>query len=100
MPENILILEEREFEEFRKFCKEKGFDLSYIRVEEVKIPRFSSKEKIKKELEKQALERNSRAVKLQSQKATFYDVGEYGKERWNNAFQEICEEFKKIQERR
>ncbi|OIO47064.1 MAG: hypothetical protein AUJ31_00510 [Parcubacteria group bacterium CG1_02_39_15] len=94
MSEKILILEEQEFERFRKYCKERGFDLSYKRGEDIKISRFSSNEKRRAELEREAVNRDSKIVKRQNQKATFYDIAEYEKERWNNAFQEICEEFK------
>ena len=99
MREKILILEEQEFERFRKYCKEKGFDLSYIRGEDFKISRFSSNENTRRELEKEAVNRNSKIVKRQNWKASFYDVAEYEKERWDNAFLEIYEEFKESKER-
>jgi len=92
--EKILILEEPEFERFRKYCKEKGFDLSYIRGGDFKISRFSSNENTRRELEREARRRDSKIVKLRSRKAVFYDVAEYEKGRRDNAFEEIYEKFK------
>ncbi len=95
MPEKILILEEQEFERFRKYCKGKGFDLSYRRGDDIKISRFSSNENIKRELEKEAEKRGTKIVRLENRRAVLYDVAIYEEERWNESYQKIYEEFKK-----
>lgn len=96
MSEKILILEE-EFERFRKYCKEKGFGLSYKIGENIKLSRFSSDKNTNKELEREAENRNSKVVRRQNRKASFYDVAEYEKEKWDNAFEEIYQEFKNLE---
>ncbi len=53
-----------------------------------------------RKLKKEAVNRGSKIVKRQGQRATFYDLAEYQKERWNRTFEEIYQEFKEIEERR
>jgi len=87
-----LVLAEAEFEEFQKYCKNKGFDLNYFSE-----PGISSE----KELENFQLEKAPRVAVISKKrfgkKAKIYDVAEWQREKWQNSFWQISEEFSTCQ---
>lgn len=85
-----LVLSEEQFDKFQKYCKEKGFDLSY----------FSDLGSMgMKELENYQLEKAPRVAKLQKRrfgsKCKIYDVAEWERKDWSNTFPVLYEEFEK-----
>ena len=86
MAEN-LVLSEAEFDEFRQYCHEKGFDLSYFgpeilgSKEEIGHYQFSTPQ----------------VIKLRKRRFTFqgipYDVAEWQQEKWASNLSEIQSEF-------
>ena len=88
-----LVLSEAEFDEFKQYCHEKGFDLSYFGPEIL-----GSKE----EIEHYQFSR-PQVIKLRKRRFTFqgipYDVAEWQQERWDSRLPQIQDEFfkKRIQ---
>ena len=86
MAEN-LVLSEAEFDEFKQYCREKGFDLSYFGPEIL-----GSKE----EIEHYQFSR-PQVIKLRKRRFTFqgipYDVAEWQQERWDSSLSQIQDEF-------
>ena len=82
-----LVLSEAEFVEFKQYCREKGFDLSYFGPEIL-----GSKE----EIERYQFSR-SQVVKLRKRRFTFqgipYDVAEWQQEKWDSSLPQIQDEF-------
>ena len=88
-----LVLSEAEFVEFKQYCREKGFDLSYFGPEIL-----GSKE----EIGHYQFSR-PQVIKLRKRRFTFqgipYDVAEWQQERWDGSLPQIQDEFfkKRIQ---
>ena len=82
-----LVLSEAEFVEFKQYCREKGFDLSYFGSEIL-----GSKE----EIEHCQFSR-PQVIKLRKRRFTFqgipYDVVEWQQERWDSSLPQIQDEF-------
>ena len=82
-----LVLSEAEFDEFKQYCHEKGFDLSYFGPEIL-----GSKE----EIEHYQFSR-PQVIKLRKRRFTFqgipYDVAEWQQERWDSSLPQIQDEF-------
>ena len=82
-----LILSEDEFDEFKQYCHEKGFDLSYFGPEIL-----GSKE----EIEHYQFSR-PQVIKLRKSRFTFrgipYDVAEWQQEKWDSSLPQIQYEF-------
>ncbi len=82
-----LILSEAEFDEFKQYCHEKGFDLSYFGPEIL-----GSKE----EIEHYQFSR-PQVITLRKRRFTFqgipYDVAEWQQERWDSRLAQIQDEF-------
>ena len=82
-----LVLSEAEFVEFKQYCREKGFDLSYFGPEIL-----GSKEGI----EHYQFSR-PQVIKLRKRRFTFqgipYDVAEWQQERWDSGLPQIQDEF-------
>jgi hypothetical protein len=82
-----LLLSEAEFDHFQRYCREKGFDLSYFSGEI-----SGSKQKI----ERHQVD-DPQVIKLTRHRFTFggvpYTVGEWHQEKWRSCFSEIQEEF-------
>ena len=82
-----LILSEAEFDEFKQYCHEKGFDLSYFGPEIL-----GSKE----EIEHYQFSR-PQVIKLRKCRFTFQgipdDVAEWQQERWGSSLAQIQDEF-------
>ena len=82
-----LVLSEAEFDEFRQYCHDKGFDLSYFGPEIL-----GSKE----EIEHYQFSR-PQVIKLRKRRFTFqgipYDVAEWQQERWDSSLPQIQDEF-------
>ena len=82
-----LLLSEAEFDDFQRYCREKGVDLSYFSGE------ISGS--------KQGIERHQfddpQVIKLTRHRFTFggvpYTVAEWQQEKWRSCFSEIREEF-------
>lgn len=82
-----LVLSETEFNEFKQFCRGKGFDLSYFgpelsgSKEEIEHHQFSS----------------PKVIRLRKHRLTFkgipYDVAEWQQEKWASNLSEIQSEF-------
>ncbi len=86
MTEN-LVLPENEFTEFKQYCRERGFDLSYFSGE------ISGS---KGEIEQHQFD-SPQVIKLTKHRFTFrgvpYTVAEWQQEKWRSCFPEIREEF-------
>ena len=82
-----LVLSEAEFDEFKQYCHEKGFDLSYFGPEIL-----GSKE----EIEHYQFSR-PQVIKLRKSRFNFqgipYDVAEWQQEKWASNLPEIQSEF-------
>jgi len=82
-----LVLSEAEFVEFKQYCREKGFDLSYFGSEIL-----GSKE----EIEHYQFSR-PQVIKLRKRRFTFqgipYDVAEWQQERWDSSLPQIQDEL-------
>jgi len=82
-----LVLSEAEFDEFKQYCDEKGFDLSYFGPEIM-----GSKE----EIEHYQFSR-PQVIKLRKRRFTSqgipYDVAEWQQERWDSSLPQIQDEF-------
>ena len=82
-----LVLSETEFVEFKQYCREKGFDLSYFGPEIL-----GSKE----EIERYQCD-GPKVIKLRKRRFTFqgipYDVAEWQQERWDSSLPQIQDEF-------
>ena len=86
MSKNLVLLE-LEFDEFKQYCKEKGFDLSYISAEisgsreEIESYQFDS----------------LKIIKLRKRRFSFqgipYDVAEWQQKKWRTSFPEIRSDF-------
>ena len=82
-----LVLSEAEFDEFKRYCKGKGFDLSYFGAEisgskeQIEHYQFSS----------------PKVIRLRKHRLTFkgipYDVAEWQQEKWASNLPEIQSEF-------
>ena len=82
-----LVLSEAEFDEFKQYCHEKGFDLSCFgpeilgSTEEIEHYQFS----------------RPQVIKLRKRRFTFqgipYDVAEWQQERWDSSLPQIRDEF-------
>ena len=87
MIEQSLILSEAEFDEFQRYCREKGFDLSYY------SSNISGSEK---EIQQQKFDEPA-VIKLIKHRFTSigipYTVAEWEQDRWHNQFKEIHREF-------
>ena len=88
--EKNLILSEAKFDEFQRYCREKGFDLSY----------YSSKiSGSEKEIQQQKFD-EPKVIKLIKRRFTSigipYTVAEWQQDRWHNQFKEIQESFSRI----
>ena len=87
MIEENLILSETEFDEFQRYCREKGFDLSYY---------SSSISGSIKEIQQQKFDEPA-VIKLLKHRFTSigipYKVAEWEQVRWHNQFKEIQREF-------
>lgn len=82
-----LVLSESDFEEFRQYCRQRGFDLCYFSSEisgsrqEIANLQFGSPKVIK-------------IIKRRfSLRGVPYDVAEYQQNEWKRAFPSIKEEF-------
>jgi hypothetical protein len=86
MTEN-LVLSEAEFDRFRRFCYEKGFDLSYY------SPEISG---TKEEIERHHFD-NTKVIKLRKRRFGFegipYDVAEWQQESWQRSLPELRDMF-------
>jgi hypothetical protein len=82
-----LLLSEAEFDDFQRYCREKGFDLSYFSGE------ISGS---KQEIERHQFD-DPQVIKLTRHRFTFggvpYTVAEWQQEKWRSCFSEIREEF-------
>ena len=82
-----LVLPEYEFAQFKQYCRERGFDLSYVSTE------ISGS---KEEIEQHQFD-GHQVIKLTRGQFTFrgvpYAVAEWQKEKWGSSFSEIQEEF-------
>ena len=82
-----LVLSEVEFNEFRQFCRERGFDLSYFG------PEFSGS---KEEIERHQFD-SPKVIKLVKRRFAFrgtpYDVAIWQREKWMSNLSEIYSEF-------
>jgi len=78
-----LVLSEAEFDDFKQYCHDKGFDLSYFGPEIV-----GSKE----EIEHHQFSR-PQVIKLRKRRFTFhgipYDVAEWQQERWESSLPQV-----------
>ena len=87
MVEQNLILAEAEFDEVQRYCREKGFDLSYY---------SSSISGSEKEIRQQKFD-EPQVIKLIKRRFTSigipYSVAEWQQDRWHNQFKEIQQEF-------
>ncbi len=85
-----LVLIESEFDEFQRFCRQKGFDLSYY------SPEISGS---KKDIEYHQFE-NSKVIKLIRGWINFrgvpYDVAEWQRGKWADALPQLKDEFSKM----
>ena len=84
-----LVLSEAEFDEFKQYCREKGFDLSYFGSDI-----SGSKEEIERY---QFSISKPQVIKLRKRRFTFqgipYDVAEWQQEKWASNLSEIQGEF-------
>lgn len=82
-----LVLYEAEFDRFRRFCREKGFDLSYF------SPEISG---TKEEIVCHAFD-SSKVVKLRNRRFGFtdipYDVAKWQQESWKAQISGLKDEF-------
>ena len=82
-----LVLSEAEFDEFKQYCHEKGFDLSY----------FSSDiSGSKEEIERYQFD-GPKVIKLKRRRFSFsgtpYDVAEWQQEKWASNLSEIQSDY-------
>lgn len=88
-----LVLPEAEFNEFRRYCRGKGFDLSYFGAEIL-----GSKE----EIEGHQFD-SPKVIKLRRRRFAFqgipYDVAEWQREKWNGSLSRLQDEFFKLEEK-
>lgn len=82
-----LVLLETEFDDFKQYCKEKGFDLSY----------FSSElSGSREEMESYTFD-SPKVIRLKRRRFGFqgvpFDVAEWQHEKWIGSFKEIRDEF-------
>jgi hypothetical protein len=84
-----LVLSEVEFDEFQRFCRDKGFDLCYFG------PEISGS---KENIERHQFDR-PKVIKFKRQRFTSkgipYDVAEWQEERWDSSLPQIQDEFLK-----
>jgi hypothetical protein len=84
---NNLILSETEFGDFQRYCREKGFDLSYF---------SSGILDSRKEIEQHQVD-DFQVIKIIKHKFTYtgipYSVAEWQQDKWRNQFLEIQEDF-------
>jgi hypothetical protein len=84
---NNLILSETEFGDFQRYCREKGFDLSYF---------SSGILGSRKEIEQHQID-DFQVIKLIKHKFAYtgipYSVAEWQQDKWRNQFLEIQEDF-------
>ena len=82
-----LVLSEVDFDRFRRFCHEKGFDLSYY------SPEISG---TKEEIERHHFD-SPKVIKLRKRRFGFegipYDVAEWQQEDWRRILPELRDEF-------
>jgi hypothetical protein len=81
-----LVLSEAEFDEFKQYCREKGFDLSYFGPEIL-----GSKEEIEHRFSR------PQVIKLRKRRFTFqgipYDVAEWQQQKWLTSLPGLRDEF-------
>ena len=86
---NNLVLSEAEFGEFKQYCREKGFDLSYFG------PDISGS---KEEVERYQFD-GPKVIKLKRHRFSFsgtpYDVAEWQQQKWLASLPELRDEFSK-----
>ena len=82
-----LVLPEVEFDEFQRFCRQKGFDLSYFG------PEISGS---KENIERRQFD-SPKVIKLKRQRFTSkgipYDVAEWQREKWSATLSRLRDEF-------
>ena len=82
-----LLLSEPEFELFRQYCREKGFDLSYYELE------ISGS---RSELERYSFD-GPRVIKIKKRWSGFegtpYDVPVWQRDKWRSSFNQIKDDF-------
>ena len=82
-----LVLSEAEFDDFQRYCREKGFDLSYFSGE------ISGS---KEEMERHQFD-SPKVIKFKRQrfssKGIPYDVAEWQREKWDSSLPQIQDEF-------
>ena len=87
MTEN-LVLEEAEFEQFRQYCRTKGFDLSYFHCSEITG--------LKEEIARHQFD-SPKVIKLRKRWLGFagipYDVSEWQQESWRTNLPGLKDEF-------
>ena len=82
-----LVLSEVEFDEFQRFCRHKGFDLSYFG------PEISGS---KENIERHQFD-SPKVIKFKRQRFTSkgipYDVAEWEREKWSAILSQLRDEF-------
>ena len=88
-----LVLPEAEFDEFKRYCRGNGFDLSYFGAEILGS---------KKEIEGHQFD-SPKVIKLSRRRSPFqgipYDVAEWQREKWNGSLPRLQDEFFKLEEK-